>query len=179
MTPKNIKMMPESIRSNRELSQEALDFGCAKAKVISTEAISLAHWVKLQCQFGCSNHAKLFTCPPFTPESEEMAEILKEYDQALLIYADQDTNVQEIVFHLETRFKQKGYQKAFALGAQPCKLCDPCTISTFCQYPEKARPTLQACGIDVKATVNNNGWADVIEHTPCSDSHPVGMVLLR
>ena len=179
MIPENIKMMPESIRSNQELIQEALDFGCAKAKVISTKAISLAHWVKLQCQFGCSNHARLFTCPPFTPESEEMAEILEEYDQALLIYADQDTNVQEIVIHLETRFKQKGYQKAFGLGAQPCKLCDPCTISTFCQYPEKARPTLQACGIDVKATVNNNGWADVIQHKPCSDSHPIGMVLLR
>ena len=179
MIPKNIKMMPESIRSNRELIQEALDFGCAKAKVISTEAISLANWVKLQCQFGCSNHSKLFTCPPFTPESEEMAEILEEYDQALLIYAKDDTNVQEIVLHLETRFKQKGYQKAFALGAQPCNLCDPCTISTFCQYPEKARPTLQACGIDVKATVSNIGWADVILHKPCSDSHPVGMILLN
>ena len=178
MIPENIKMIPESIRSNKELIQEALDLGCIKAKVISTKAISLAHWVKLQCQFGCSNHAKLFTCPPFTPESEEMAEILEEYDQALLIYANHDTNVQEIVIHLETRFKQNGYQKAFALGAQPCKLCDPCTISTFCQYPEKARPTLQACGIDVQATVNNNGWADIIEHTPCSDSHPVGMILL-
>ena len=179
MIPKNIKMIPESIRSNQELIQEALGLGCAKAKVISTKAISLAHWVKLHCQFGCSKHGRLFTCPPFTPESEEMAEILEEYDQALLIYANHDTNVQEIVIHLETRFKQNGYQKAFALGAQPCTLCDPCTISTFCQYPEKARPTLQACGIDVKATVNNNGWADVIEHTPCSDSHPVGMVLLR
>ena len=178
MIPKNIKMMPASIRSNQELIQEALDFGCAKAQVISTKAISLAHWVKLQCQFGCSNHGKLFTCPPFTPESEEMAEILEEYDQALLIYANHDTNVQEIVIHLETRFKQNGYQKAFALGAQPCKLCDPCTISTFCQYPEKARPTLQACGIDVNATVSNNGWADVIQHKPCSDSHPIGMILL-
>ncbi|SVA25311.1 uncharacterized protein METZ01_LOCUS78165 [marine metagenome] len=179
MIPKNIKMMPENIRSNQELIQEALGLGCARAKVISTKAISLAHWVKLHCQFGCSKHGKLFTCPPFTPESEEMAEILEEYDQALLIYANHDTNVQEIVIHLETRFKQNGYQKAFALGAQPCKLCDPCTISTFCQYPEKARPTLQACGIDVNATVSNNGWADVIQHKPCSDSHPIGMILLN
>ena len=178
MMPKNIRMIPENIRSNQELIQEALGLGCARAKVISTKAISLAHWVKLHCQFGCSKHGKLFTCPPFTPESEEMAEILEEYDQALLIYANHDTNVQEIVIHLETRFKQNGYQKAFALGAQPCTLCDPCTISTFCQYPEKARPTLQACGIDVNATVSNNGWEDVIQHKPCSDSHPVGMILL-
>jgi len=178
MIPENIKMIPESIRSNQELIQEALNLGCMKAKVISTKAISLAHWVKLQCQFGCSKHARLFTCPPFTPESEEMAEILEEYDQALLIHGDHDTNVQEIVIDLETRFKQKGYQKAFALGAQPCKLCNPCTISTFCQYPEKARPTLQACGIDVKATVNNNGWTDCIPYKPCSDSHPIGMILI-
>ena len=179
MIPKNITMIPESVRSKKELIQEALELGCEKAKVISTKAISLAHWVKLQCQFGCSNHAKLFTCPPFTPESDEMAEILEEYDQALLIYANNDTNVQEIVLHLETSFKRKGYQKAFALGAQPCKLCDPCTISTFCQYPEKARPTLQACGIDVTATVSKNGWTDVIQHKPCSDSHPIGMILLN
>ena len=179
MIPKNIKMIPESIRSNKELIEEALGFGCKKAKVISTKAISLAHWVKLQCQFGCSNHAKLFTCPPFTPESDEMGEILEEYDQALLIYAKDDTNVQEIVLHLETRFKQKGYQKAFALGAQPCNLCDPCTISTFCQYPEKARPTLQACGIDVNTTVSNNGWTEVIQHKPCSDFHPIGIILLN
>ena len=108
-----------------------------------------------------------------------MAEILEEYDQALLIYANQDTNVQEVVIHLETRFKQKGYQKAFALGAQPCNISDPCTISTYCQNPEKERPTLQACGIDVKATVSNNGWPDVIQHKPCSDSHPIGMILLN
>ena len=178
MIPKNIKMIPENIRSNKELIQEALDLGCEKAKVISTKAISLAHWVKLQCQFGCSNHGKLFTCPPFTPESEEMAEILEEYDQALLIYVNHDTNVQEVVIHLETRFKQKGYQKAFALGAQPCNLCDPCTISTFCQYPEKARPTLQAFGIDVQSTIDKNGWTDLSNQIPCSDSHTIGMVLL-
>ena len=108
-----------------------------------------------------------------------MAEILEEYDHALLIHAKDDANVQKIVLHLETSFKQKGYQKAFALGAQPCNLCDPCTISTFCQYPEKARPTLQACGIDVKATVSNNGWAEATQHKPCSDSHPIGMILLN
>ena len=179
MIPKNLTRIPENILSNKELIEESLDFGCRKAKEISTSAISLARWVKLQCQFGCSNHAKLFTCPPFTPESDEMAEILEEYDQALLIHANGGTNVQEIVLHLETSFKKKGSQKAFALGAQPCTLCDPCTISTFCQYPEKARPTLQACGIDVKTTVSNNGWTEVIEYKPCSNSHPIGMILLN
>lgn len=178
MIPDNIKMIPKSIRSNQELIQEALDLGCTKAKVVLTQTVSMAHWVKLQCQFGCSQYAKLLTCPPCTPDSEEMAEIINEYEKALLINAGSDANVQEIVVRLENSFKQKGYHKAFALGAQPCDLCDPCTVSTFCQHPEKARPTLQACGIDVKSTVGRNGWTDLAQQEPCSDTHTIGMVLL-
>ena len=75
-------------------------------------------------------------------------------------------------------FKKKGYFKAFALGAKPCDLCNPCTVSTFCQYPEKARPTLQAFGIDVQSTIDKNGWTDLSNQIPCSDSHTIGMVLL-
>ena len=103
--------MPESIRSNRELIQDALDFGCAKAKVISTETISLAHWVKLQCQFGCSNHARLFTCPPFTPESEEMAEILEEYDQAFLFMQTRILTCRKLLFIWKPGLNKKDIKK--------------------------------------------------------------------
>ena len=172
-------MIPKEIRSNQELIQEALDLGCTKAKVVLTRTISMAHWVKLHCQFGCSQYAKLLTCPPCTPDSEEMAEILGEYENALLINAAPEANVQEIVVSLENSFRKKGYVKAFALGAQPCDLCNPCTISTLCQHPEKARPTLQACGIDVKTTVDKNGWTDLAANKPCTESPTIGMVLLR
>ncbi len=178
MIPDNVKSIPQSVRSNQELIQEALDLGCTKAKVVLTQTISMAHWVNLHCQFGCSQYGKLLTCPPCTPDTDEMAEILTEYEKALLINASSGTNVQEIVVQLENSFKQKGYLKAFALGAQPCNLCDPCTVSTFCQHPEKARPTLQACGIDVKNTVDKNGWTDLAQQKPCSESHTIGMILL-
>ena len=178
MIPPNVKKMPKNIISNKELIQEALDLGCTKAKVVLTQTISIANWVKLHCQFGCSQYAKLLTCPPCTPDSEEMAEILNEYEKALLINANLGANVQEIVVSLENSFKKKGYFKAFALGAKPCDLCNPCTVSTFCQYPEKARPTLQACGIDVQSTIDKNGWTDLSNQIPCSDSHTIGMVLL-
>lgn len=178
MIPDNVKPIPKSIRSNQELVQEALDLGCSKAKIVLTQTISMAHWVKLRCQFGCSHYGKVITCPPCSPDSEEMAEVINEYEKALLINASPDANVQEIVVSLENSLKKKGYHKAFALGARPCDLCTPCTVSTFCQFPEKARPTLQACGIDVKSTVDRNGWKDLANQKPCSDSHTVGMVLL-
>ncbi len=178
MIPDNVKSIPENIRSNQELIQEALNLGCTKAKVILTQTVSMAHWVKLHCQFGCSHYGTLLTCPPCTPNADEMGEILAEYDKALLINATPGANVQEIVVSLENSFRQKGYLKAFALCAQPCNLCDPCTVTTNCKYPEKARPTLQSCGIDVNGTVNNNGWTDLGRQEPCSESHSIGMVLL-
>ena len=178
MFPDNVKKIPKSPRSNEDIIQEALDLGCTKAKVVLTQTISMAYWVKLHCQFGCSQYAKLLTCPPCTPDADEMSEIIREYEKALLINTAPNANVQEIVVNLENSFKKKGYFKAFALGAQPCGLCDPCTITTFCQYPEKARPTLQACGIDVKTTVQKNGWNDLAQNEPCSEFHTIGMVLL-
>ena len=178
MIPDNVKMIPKNISSNQELIQDALNLGCTKAKVVLIQTITMANWVKLHCQFGCSKYSKVLTCPPCTPDSEEMAEILNEYEKALLINASLDTNVQEVVVNLENSFKKKGYRKAFALGAKPCDLCNPCTVSTFCQYPEKARPTLQACGIDVQSTIDKNGWTDLSNQIPCSDSHTIGMALL-
>ena len=178
MVPENVKSLPENICLNQELIQEAINLGCTKAKVILTKTISLSNWMNLQCQFGCSHYGSLLTCPPYTPNAEEMAEILPEYEKALLINASPETNVREIVVHLEKYLKRKGFYKAFALCAQPCDLCSPCTIETKCQYPEKARPTLQACGIDVNETIHNNGWDDLGQQAPCTPTHAIGMVLL-
>ena len=178
MVPENVKFLPENTRSNQELIQEAIHLGCTKAKVISTKSISTAHWMNLQCQYGCSNYGSILTCPPHTPNADEMAEILPEYEKALLINASPETNVQEVGVHLEKYLKEKGFNKAFALCAQPCDLCSPCTVTTKCQYPEKARPTLQACGIDVNETMHNNGWDDLGQQTPCTPTHAIGMVLL-
>ena len=100
MPPENIKALPENIRLNQELIQEAIRLGCTKAKVILTKTISMANWMKLQCQYGCSHYGSLLTCPPYTPDAEEMSEVLIEYDKALLINASPETNVREIVVQL-------------------------------------------------------------------------------
>jgi predicted metal-binding protein len=178
MSSQNIKTLPKSIRLNQELIQEAIRLGCTKAKVILTKTISMAHWMKLQCQYGCSHYGSILTCPPYTPDAGEMSEVLVEYEKALLINASPEINARELVVLLEKLLKEKGFNKAFALSAQPCDLCDPCTIETNCQFPEKARPTLQACGIDVNKTIHNNGWDDLGLQAPCTPTHAIGMVLI-
>ena len=116
--------------------------------------------------------------PPFTSDAGEMSEVLMEYENALLINASPETNAIEIVVQLEKILKDKGYNKALALSAMPCDLCDPCTITTNCQFPEKARPTLQACGIDINETIHNNGWNDLGQQAPCTPTHAIGIVLI-
>lgn len=49
-----------------------------------------------------------------------------------------------------------GYYKAFALGAGPCNLCvNKCDFRKSCLHTELARPSLEACGIDVYQTAAN------------------------
>jgi predicted metal-binding protein len=51
-----------------------------------------------------------------------------------------------------------GYYSAFAMAFGPCNLCPSCHLDGDCKYPELARPSMEACGIDVYATARNAGF---------------------
>ena len=143
---------------NQELIQEALNLGCLKAKVITTKTICLAHWLKTQCQFGCPYFGSRLTCPPFTPNLEEVSELLLEYQKAILIEAPDSNKVREIVVSLEDSLKSKGFYKAFGLCATVCNLCEECTIETHCKHPTQARPF--HLRLDVLRQVSHHGDQD-------------------
>jgi predicted metal-binding protein len=174
----NIRQLPLDIKNNTEMVQEALNLGCNRAKVIWTKTIAIGTWGRLQCQYGCSHYGKLHTCPPHSPNSDELGEILVDYQRALLLHATPKVNMMETAVSLENNFKTKGFYKAFGLCSRACDLCETCTIDSFCKHPDKARPTLQGCGVDVQRTVFNNGWGDVSPNQPCADMQNIGMVLL-
>ena len=180
MTPKPSKLKNRSPQNlvNQQLVDEALGLGCTKAKVILTRTIAVGAWVKLKCQFGCPHYGKLLTCPPCSPTSDETSEILADYQKALLIHADSEIDMRGVAVELEGRLKGKGFIKAFGICAEPCDLCEVCTIEQGCKYPDKARPTMQACGININQTVSNNGWEDMGPVEPCSTDKNIGMVLI-
>ena len=178
MNDLKVREFPKGISSDKELILEAMALECVNAKVIPVKFIMLGRWMKLQCQYGCSYYGKRLTCPPFSPHPEDLSEILLDYQKALLIEAPSADRVREIVVTLEKNFKRKGLRKAFSLSALPCDLCENCTIDSVCQFPEIARPTLNACGIDVHQTVNQAGWELEPGQTTCSENYPFGMVLL-
>ncbi len=174
-----VKSYPTEIRDHQTIITDAHNLGAVKAKVILTKNISLGNWVKLQCQYGCVHYGKKFTCPPCSPTNDEMSEILMDYKKAIVIQMEDSAMVLGAVLNLEDKLKKKGFYKAFGICALPCSLCEVCTIETTCQYPEKARPTFQACGIDVPQIITSLGWNSDKVMIPCTDSHPMGMVLIH
>ena len=62
----------------------------------------------------------------------------------------------EFVVKLEREAFLGGYYKAFGLASGCCSYCKDCSLEA-CAHPDLARPSMEAVGIDVFATVKNAG----------------------
>ena len=158
----------------------ALEAGAHDARLIATDTVVTAQWVRLKCQFGCGGYGQCLTCPPHSPTPEKTAQVLREYRVALLVHSEGEVEVTPLVVALERRAFIEGYHKAFAMGAGPCELCKSCLPDKReCRHPEKARPAMEACGIDVFQTARNNGFPiDTVKNPGCRQNY-YGLLLLE
>ena len=148
------------------LCNEAVKLGATVPKLISTKSIVVEPWVQLKCRFGCPKFGKYKTCPPFTPSYKETQEFLDSYEKAILIEGQPPgKQFKEMILKVEHKANFAGFYKAFVLGAGPCPLCSECDVEGDCIQPKDARPSMEACGIDVFKTVRNNGFEiNFLEH---------------
>jgi len=157
--------------------KRAKELGAGEAKLIQAESIYTAEWVRLKCQFGCGGYAQALTCPPHSPSPEQTARMLSHYKRAVLVHGDEYTDIRKIVAELEREVFLEGYHKAFGMGSGPCELCESCGES--CRHPYEARPSMEACGIDVFSTVRANGFPiEVLKNTGCRGNY-YGVVLIE
>jgi predicted metal-binding protein len=84
-----------------------------------------------------------------------------------------------IAVALERQLFLAGYYKAFGMGAGPCLLCRRCTFDQGCRHPEQARPSMEACGIDVFSTARRHGFAIEVVRSRRDEQHYFGLVLVR
>jgi predicted metal-binding protein len=133
--------------------------GVKDAKIVSPSGVETAPWVRLKCQFGCDGYGQCLVCPPFTPTPEEMRKVLDAYRRAILIHFEADAEIKAMVAELEREIFLRGAWKAFGLGAGPCYFCKNCPVDEGqCRHAERARPAMEACGIDVFSTVKKAGF---------------------
>jgi predicted metal-binding protein len=140
--------------------------GADKVKLIHPQKVVVGNWVRLKCQFGCDAYRTRYTCPPYSPTPAYTRQMLKEYKTAIFFtYTYLATRerkerqyIRRTIAKLEREMFLDGYYKAFALGAGPCNLCpNKCDFKKGCLHTELARPSMEACGIDVYKTAKNAG----------------------
>jgi len=138
--------------------------GALDAVVISPQKVFTATWVRLRCQFGCSEYGQCLTCPPYSPTPETTRKMLDEYKSAILLHGEKTGPLREIARELEDKIFLAGYYKAFAFLCGPCWMCKECSALkakrgkvVACKHPDLARPSMEAAGIDVFATARAAG----------------------
>ncbi len=166
--------------SDETLRRMAIDrAGIKDAGIIAPSEVQTAPWVRLKCQFGCDGYGRCLVCPPFTPTAEETRKVLDAYHRAILIHFDPEADVKAAVADLEREIFLAGAWKAFGLGAGPCYFCAKCPVDQGpCRHAERARPAMEACGIDVFATVKKAGFAIEVVKSTRQCPHYYGLLLV-
>lgn len=132
--------------------------GFRRAVLVPAENIVTASWVRMKCACGCSMYGRNLQCPPRGMDNRSTKEMLESYRWAVLLEGTPPgSDFHRKLLRLEKRAFLAGFHKAFALGAGPCPVCDPCPDQGRCRYPGKARPSMEGSGIDVYSTATSAG----------------------
>ncbi len=157
--------------------KKAKKMGVKDARIIPADSVVTAEWVRIKCTYGCGGYGRSLTCPPHTPTPEQTSKMLSSYKHALLIHVDENVDIDNIVLTLEQECFFDGYFKAFGMGAGPCSLCEKCP--KICTYPHNARPSMEACGIDVFSTVRKHKFPiEVLRTRKCKFNY-YGLILIE
>lgn len=162
----------------RELVDAALTFDNIKlAKLIHTRDIIVDERVRYQCAYsGCREYGRKLMCPPYTLSVDEFKKVLSRYYMALLVQLEGEIiskanwepesdrwalKLHDVVYQLENKAFGLGFPFAAALIGGSCKLCKECaginSSKPMCIHREKARPSMEAMGVDVLKTCSNIG----------------------
>lgn len=85
-------------------------------------------------------------------------------------------SLHQIVSDIEREAFRRNYYFSLGLGAEHCMLCQTCDVEGPCRHPLKARPSMEAVGIDVHKTLRNAGV--MLKWNPLHTLHLYGLVLI-
>lgn len=168
-------------KSLESLCKRAVILGAEDSKVINVSTVKAAEWVRYKCQFGCPGFSETLTCPPYAPTPDVTRKILAFYKKAILIHCNSGSkaDISKIVVKIEKEAFFAGYYKALGMGAGPCRLCASCNVKGLCRHGYKARPSMEACGIDVYYTARANGFKIETIDSPRCKANYFGLVLIE
>jgi predicted metal-binding protein len=206
-----VKIPEKKLMADMEVfKQKALELGAAGAEIIRADQLVVDERVRLKCSVPrCLRAGETPNCPPNTPDLDLIRKAFSKYKWGILLkthvepmedYAPghmDKTGVDrtllfhqktgKIIYELERLVYKHGYYLAMGLGGGSCKdyLCKGLVCqfkdSGRCRFPLRARPSMEAMGIDVLDIIKKVDWdayplLDELDKTPCATS--VGLVLI-
>jgi len=166
----------------------ALALGASEAAIIPAGTVIIDERVRLKCVVPrCLRAGETPNCPPYAPDLDLVRRALSRFSWAILLKCDVEpledyvpgrgaTKAEqrrtlsfhqksaEAVYELERQAYRDGYHLAMGFGGGSCKdyLCQGliCQFldSGRCRFPHRARPAMEAVGMDVIALINTVGW---------------------
>ena len=176
------------MKSVESFCKRALEMGIDEAKIIDPGSIVTAEWVRLKCQYGCSGFGESLCCPPHTPTPDVTRKVIDTYRKAILLHqrilkgkgrTERARTFREAIVPLEIEMFLDGYYKAWSMGCGPCDRCKECNLSGPCRHGLDARPSMEACGIDVFQTARNNDFTIKVLRVHGEEMNLFGLVLVE
>lgn len=144
-------------------------------KEISPKELLISKEVRDTCMKNkCGQYNNNFMCPPYVGTIEDFEDKVKQYIKGFLVlvkdkiydplehevfYVSAD-KLHEIMLAIESYGKKLGFDQSFAFIGGHCRLCKTCAVrlgKEKCIEPERARPSLEAVGVDVIGTCSQVG----------------------
>ena len=147
------------------------------SKLIDPKSIVIGHWTRYKCKYGCGAYGTNLCCPPNSPTPDETKRIIAGFKIGLLVHFRGDVRVTKTIAKIEREIFLKNYYKVISFGAGPCILCKECSLSA-CRFPKIARPSMEACGIDVYATARNNDFPINVLKSKDEEENCYGLILI-
>jgi predicted metal-binding protein len=164
--------------------KEILEMGVDGAKGIDPRSVVTAEWVRMKCQYGCPGFGTSLCCPPHTPTPGITRKVIDSYQKAILLHrkllkGEKSKPFTETIVNVEVKIFLDGYYKAWSMGSGPCRLCKECDLTTSCKHGFEARPSMEACGIDVFKTARDNGFPIEVVKTHEEERNIFGLILVE
>ena len=127
---------------------------------LDAEQVSFSEQVVKACEANfCGKYGKCWTCPPHVGTLEALKKKYSAYRKVFVFTTkheiedsyDLDGMTRGQIAHnkVEEKLANGGLGQVEILGVGGCGVCETCAYPAPCRFPEKAKTSLEGCGIDV------------------------------
>lgn len=141
----------------------SLPYPIWESAFLSPSEIPFSEEVRKACEANyCGRYGKCWTCPPGAGDWQKLRDMFRSYEHAFVY-----TTKHELEDSFDVEGMDEGRKRHEELdeailariesdethllaGAGSCSICAKCTYPDApCRFPEKARRSMEACGMDV------------------------------